>query len=75
MNLKPRPQKEILVPFRGVSENFRRALPSFSKGSTPGVKSLLDIEGFSADALLSPYSNSPTLILGAGEGEGGGEIW
>ena len=36
MNSKPRPQNEILVPFRGVFKNFRRAPPSFS--FPPGVE-------------------------------------
>ena len=30
INSKPRPQNEILVPFRGAFENFRRAPLSFS---------------------------------------------
>ena len=39
INLGPRPQNKILVPFRGFFQKIRRTLPSLSYGSPPGLRS------------------------------------
>ena len=55
MNSKPRPHSEILVSFRGVFENFRRAPPSFSYASTPPGGGGRIRDRFQIDA-FSPFS-------------------